>query len=398
MRVPSHVAPQAPPRQEMQPLITRYRLPEPILVTRPTLPPLEQYHAHLEKIWESRWLTNNGRMHQDFEAGLRRYLGIDHISAFCNGTIALMVALQTLDIADGEVITTPFTFPATAHVLFWNKLTPVFCDIEPRTFNIDPARIEALITPRTKAILPVHVFGNPCDTAAIQEIADRHNLRVIYDAAHAFGVRDQGRPLAGAGDLSVLSFHATKLFSSIEGGAIVSKIFEQKQRVDFLKNFGFADEETIIGPGINGKMNELQAAYGLLQLETIDEDIARRRRITRQYRAELSDVPGLQLPEDMPGVDHNYAYFAIVVDPDAYGMTRNDLYAELKHFNIFTRKYFYPLCSQIPCYQELASSDPARLPVAHHIADRVLCLPIYGTLEEDTVRTITAVLRELGRH
>ena len=398
MAVPSHVAPQAPPREASAALIARHRLADPVFVTRPTLPPLEQYHAHLETIWESRWLTNNGRLHQEFEARLRTYLGVEHISVFCNGTIALMVALQALDIADGEVITTPFTFPATSHVLFWNKVEPVFCDIDPLTFNLDPARIEALITPRTKAILPVHVFGYPCDTHAIQQIADRHDLRVIYDAAHAFAVKDQSVPLAQAGDLSVLSFHATKLFSSIEGGAVVSRTAEQKQRVDFLKNFGFADEETVIAPGINGKMNEFQAAYGLLQLDTIDADIAHRKRITNQYRRELDGVPGIQLPQDLPGVEHNYAYFAILIDPAAYGLSRDALYTELKHFNVFTRKYFYPLCSEIPCYKGLSSSDPANLPVAHKVAANVLCLPIYGTLEETTVHAIATILRELGRH
>lgn len=379
-------------------LIEQYRLAEPILVTRPTMPPIEKYCESVQAIWDSRWLTNNGVFHQEFERRLAAYLDIEHISIFCNGTIALLVALQTLRINEGEVITTPFTFPATAHVLYWNRLRPVFCDIDDETLNLDPARIERLISPDTKAIMPVHVFGVPCDIEAIQEIADRHGLYVIYDAAHAFGVRYKGRPIVEAGDLSVLSFHATKLFSSIEGGAIVTKTAGEKKRVDFLKNFGFADEETVIGPGINGKMNEFQAAFGLLQLDMIGEAIATRARLTAVYREGLSGVPGIRLQNDRPGVEHNYAYFPVRIDETEYGMNRDALHAALKEFNIFARKYFYPLCTQFPCYSTLPSAASSNLPVAEHATKQILCLPIYGTLEDETVRTICTVIRELGRH
>jgi len=392
-----------PPASEEKPRLTarddllkRYRLPEPILVTRPTMPPIEKYQESVQAIWDSRWLTNNGAFHQEFEGRLAEYLGVEHVSLFCNGTIALLVALQMLRITEGEVITTPFTFPATAHVLYWNRLRPVFCDIDDTTLNLDPARIERLISPDTKAIMPVHVFGIPCDIEAVQEVADRHGLYVIYDAAHAFGVRYKGRPIVEAGDLSVLSFHATKLFTSIEGGAIVTKTAGDKKRVDFLKNFGFANEETVIGPGINGKMNEFQAAFGLLQLDMIDEAIAVRARLTALYREGLSGVPGIRLQSDRPDVDHNYAYFPVRVDEEEYGMSRDALYATLKEFNIFTRKYFYPLCTQVPCYSTLPSAASANLPIAERVTKQILCLPIYGTLEDATVRTICTVIRELG--
>lgn len=374
-------------------LCSQYRLPEPIRVTRPTLPAIEDYERSVRAIWESKWLTNNGAFHEEFERRLGEYLGVEHVSLFCNGTIALLVALQMLRINEGEVITTPFTFPATAHVLYWNRIRPVFCDIDSTTFNLDPARIERLISPDTKAIMPVHVFGTPCDTEGIQEIADRHGLDVIYDAAHAFGVRHKGRPIVESGDLSVLSFHATKLFTSIEGGAIVSKTGRDKKRVDFLKNFGFADEETVIGPGINGKMNEFQAAFGLLELDLIEGEMANRRRLTDIYRKELAGVPGIQVQNDLPSVTHNYAYFPILIDEDRYGMSRDDLYTALKEFNIFTRKYFYPLCTQFSCYSALPSAAPVNLPVAERVTRQVLCLPLYGTLETNTAQVIGKVIR-----
>ena len=373
-------------------LLGQYRLSDPIRVTRPTMPPIEQYQASIKTIWDSKWLTNNGQFHEEFERRLGAYLGVEHLSLFCNGTIALLVALQMQRINEGEVITTPFTFPATAHVLYWNRLRPVFCDIEEETFNLDPARIERLIGPETRAIMPVHVFGNPCNVTAIQEIAERHGLDVIYDAAHAFGVRVQGRPIVEYGDLSVLSFHATKLFSSVEGGAIVSKTAGEKKRVDFLKNFGFANEETVIGPGINGKMNEFQAAFGLLQLDMVDEEIANRRRLTQLYRETLADVPGIRFQIDLPDVEHNYGYFPILVDETGYGMNRDELYTVLKEFNIYARKYFYPLCSQFACYAALPSSASSNLPVAERVTREILCLPLYGTLAEETVRTISAVI------
>jgi dTDP-4-amino-4,6-dideoxygalactose transaminase len=377
-------------------LLSRYKLPAPVRVTRPTMPPIEKYHELVQAIWDSKWLTNNGQFHQEFERRLGEYLGVEHVSLFCNGTIALMVALQTLRINEGEVITTPFTFPATAHVLYWNRIRPVFCDIDNTTFNLDPGCIERLISPDTKAIMPVHVFGNPCNIEGIQEIADRHGLDVIYDAAHAFGVRYKGRPIVEAGDLSVLSFHATKLFTSIEGGAIVSKTGGGKKRVDFLKNFGFANEETVIGPGINGKMNEFQAAFGLLQLDMIDTEIANRRRLTGIYREGLAGIAGMRTQNDMPGVLHNYAYFPLLIDEDQSGISRNELYTRLKDFNIFARKYFYPLCTQFSCYSALPSAAPANLPVAERITKQILCLPLYGTLEDETVRTICTVIHKLA--
>ncbi len=376
-------------------LIKQYRLPEAVTVARPTMPSLADYYKHLERIWESRWLTNAGQFEREFERRLAEYLGVEHVSLFCNGTIALLVALQALRINSGEVITTPFTFPATAHVLHWNNIRPVFCDIDEKTFNLDPHRIEQLISPNTKAILPVHVYGNPCDVEAIQSIADRHGLHVIYDAAHTFGVQLNGRPLVEHGDISMLSFHATKLFSTLEGGALVVKTEVQKTRIDFLKNFGIADEETVIGPGINGKMNELQAAYGLLQLEMIDDEIANRARLVNTYRDGLREIPGITVLDDMPDVKHNYAYFPILVNPASYGMTRDKLYTLLKELNVMTRKYFYPLCSTYPCYSALPSADAGNLPVAQRVAEQVLCLPLYGTLEKSVVRTICALLNEL---
>ncbi len=376
-------------------LSARYRFPEPVLVTRPTMPPRERYDRYLDGIWESRWLTNNGALHIEFEARMAQYLGVEHVSLFCNGTIALLVALQALRLTQGEVITTPFTFPATAHVLYWNRLRPVFCDIDPVDFNLDPGCIERLIGPETRAIMPVHVFGMPCRMEAIQAIADRHGLHIIYDAAHAFGVRYKGRSIAEAGDVSILSLHATKLFTSIEGGVLVSRTQARKEQIDFLKNFGFADEETVIGPGINGKMNEFQAAFGLLQLDMIDEEIAVRRRLTDIYRSILADVPGITIQNDPVDSDYNYAYFPILVDGDAYGMSRDELYEALKEFNIFTRKYFYPLCSKFPCYAALPSADPGNLPVAERVSSQILCLPIYGTLADEAVRTIATVIRAL---
>ena len=376
-------------------LIRRHALAEPVYVTRPTMPPLDKYHALLERVWDSHWLTNNGQFHREFEHRLANYLGVEHINLFCNGTLALLVALQSLRIDGGEVITTPFTFPATPHTLYWNRVRPVFCDIDPDTLTLDPNRIEELVGPETKAILPVHVYGMPCDTDAIQDIADRHGLRVIYDAAHAFGVKYEGKSLADQGDLSMLSFHATKLFSTLEGGALVVPTDAQKTRIEFLKNFGIADQETVIGPGINGKMNELQAAYGLLQLDMIDEEIAQRGRLVRRYREELKDVPGLTLPGDLPGVRHNHAHFPILVDEGRFGMDRDALHAVLKRFNVFSRKYFHPLCSHYPCYAASPSSRPENLPVAERVARQVLCLPLYGTLAESDAAAIAAIVREV---
>lgn len=380
-------------------LVAANRFPEPVYVTRPSMPALEDYTRLLEEIWTRRWLTNDGELHQRLERALRGYCGVDNLSLFCNGTIALLVALQALQIESGEVITTPFTFAATSHVLHWNHVRPVFCDIDPNTYSLDPGRVEAAITSETKAILAVHVYGNPCNVDALQRIADRHGLALIYDAAHAFGVRIGDRSLLAYGDMSMLSFHATKLFSTGEGGALITKTTAQHQRVNSLKNFGIADEETVIGPGINGKMNEFQAAFGLLHLEQVDGEIAARRRVALTYRGALAGIPGLRFMEDdMPGVRHNYAYFPVEIDPKTYGTDRDAVQALLRRCNVYPRKYFYPLCSQFPCYSSLHSSAPANLPVAERVSKRILCLPIYGALPVDDAVRIAGLLRQIGAH
>lgn len=361
-------------------------------VTQPALPPLDEFIESLKVIWQNRILTNNGPFHQQFEKELAAYLGVQYISLFTNGTMALLTALQALEIT-GEVITTPYSFVATTHSLWWNNIKPVFTDIEPVNCNLDPAKIEAAITPRTTAIMPVHVYGNPCDVSAIQAIADRHNLKMIYDACHTFNVRIGNKPVLNFGDLSVMSFHATKVFNTFEGGAIVSHTPEMKQRIDFLKNFGFADETTVVGPGINAKMNEVQSAMGLLQLKHIDENIANRKRIALQYRDLLRDIPGLRVLEEMPGVQHCYSYFPVFVDETHYGMSRDALYEKLKQHNIFGRRYFYPLISQFPNYRELDSALPGKLPVAERITEQVICLPLYPMLPIQKISTISQCLK-----
>ena len=379
-------------KSQINALVRAYRFPEPVYVTRPTMPDLDEYTEYLRGIWERRWLTNDGVLHQELERRLCEYLDVEYLSLFCNGTIALLVALQALRISSGEVITTPFTFPATAHVLYWNGLRPVFCDIDEATFNIDPNYIERLIGSETKAILAVHVYGTPCDVNAIQAIADRHGLHVIYDAAHAFGVNCQGRSIMHYGDMSMLSFHATKLFSTIEGGALVSRTAAQRSRINFLKNFGIAGEEEVIGPGINGKMDEFHAAFGLLHLRMVDAEIALRKGIAGIYRERLAKVPGLTLPRESGLTQPNYAYVPILVNPIEYGLNRDELFQVLRSCNIISRKYFYPLVSRAPCYAALPSAEPARLPVAERAASRVLCLPIYGTLPSQTVHRICDVI------
>lgn len=382
---------------EWQRLVRAYRQPEPVYIARPTMPPLSDYVDSLERIWQSHWLTNAGMYHEAFEARLRAYLGVDHINVFCNGTLALLVALQSLRINSGEVITTPFTFPATPHVVHWNRVTPVFCDVDPVTYTLDPARVEQLIGPDTKAILGVHVFGTPCDVDALQRIADRHGLHVIYDAAHTFGARYRGRALCDYGDASILSFHATKLFTTGEGGALITRTGAQRERVRYLKNFGIADEETVIGPGINGKMNEFQAAFGLLQLEHVDHEMERRSQLAARYRTALGDVPGLTLPPALADLESNSAYFPVLIDSADYGWSRDETHALLKEVNFHTRKYFYPLCSHYACYAALSSSRPESLPVAERIARQVLCLPLYGTLVPEAVDALSEVLRALPR-
>jgi len=364
---------------------------KPILVTQPEMPPLEEFQELLKDIWESRWLTNNGKYHQEFEKELARFLGVPYLSLFSNGTMALITALQELRIT-GEVITTPYSFVATTHALHWNGIKPVFCDIEDEYFNLDPAKIEAAITPKTTAILPVHVYGNPCRVDEIAAIADTYGLKVIYDACHAFNVNIQGQSVLNFGDLSVLSFHATKVFNTIEGGAIICHDANTKKRIDYLKNFGFADEVTVVAPGINAKMNEIQSAYGLLQLKYVEEAILKRKMIADQYRKTLAGVPGLRLLQDMPSVQHNYPYFPILIDEAEFGISRDGLYEELKKCNIFGRRYFYPLISQFPTYRGLPSAAPANLPVAEKVAQQVLCLPIYPLLPAEKVDNISQII------
>ena len=362
-----------------------------IFVTQPLLPPLEEFTPYLEEIWESKWLTNNGQFHQQLEQALCDYLGVKHICLFSNGTLALITALQALRIS-GEVITTPYSFVATTHSLWWNNIKPVFVDIEPNTFNIDPQKIEAAITPQTTAIMPVHVYGNPCDTDVIQQIADTYNLKVIYDAAHAFSVEKDGTSVLNLGDLSILSFHATKIFNTFEGGAIVCHDEKTKRHIDDLKNFGFRGETNVIAPGINAKMNELQAAFGLLQLKHIDKAINDRKKIAELYRNELAKIQGINFLEDIPGIKHVYSYFPILVDKTKYGKSRDDLYQKLKDNNIFGRRYFYPLISNFPTYKGLKSAAADNLPIANSIADKVICLPIYPELTIDNIREIISYL------
>ena len=367
---------------------------EKIYVTRPSLPPLEEFIKYLEDIWESRWLTNQGKYHQIFEKELADYLGVNYVSLFANGTLALITALQVLCIS-GEVITTPFSFVATTHALHWNGIKPVFVDIEPNYFNLDPEKIEAAITPKTTSILPVHVYGNPCDIERIQHIADTYGLHVIYDACHAFGVKVDGKYICNFGDLSVLSFHATKVFTTFEGGAIICHDKKTKIRIDHLKNFGFADQVTVVAPGINAKMNEFQAALGLLQLKYTDEMIEKRKRIAEIYRKELKGIEGIRYLTDKKGVKHNYQYFPILIGSKKYGRSRDEIYEELKKNNIFSRRYFYPLISQFPTYRGLPSANAENLPIAEKVTREVLCLPIYPDLGLDKLKKIIEILKPI---
>lgn len=363
---------------------------KPIYVTQPHLPPLEEFYPYLQEIWKKRILTNGGPFHQQLEQALCDYLGVEHLALFSNGTLALVTALQAMRIT-GEVITTPYSFVATAHSLLWNGVKPVFVDVEPGSLNLDPKRIEAAITPQTTAILPVHCYGHPCDVAAIQKIADNYNLKVIYDAAHAFGVEDEGGSILRHGDLSVLSFHATKVFNTFEGGAIVCPDRRTKQRIDHLKNFGFVDEVTVVAPGINGKMSEMNAAFGMLQLKSVGAAIERRRQIDARYRAGLASVKGIRCMGDAGETVANYAYLPILVDWD-YGASRDELYHRLKRHDVHPRRYFYPLITDFPMYRGLPSASRANVPVAAAAADKVLCLPIYPALEDaDVDRVINIV-------
>lgn len=395
-----------------------------ITVTAPLLPNLDDFNEMLKDIWASKWITNNGQYHKQLEAALRDYLKVPQVSLFTNGTLPLLTALQALRIT-GEVITTPYSFVATTHSIWWAGCKPVFVDIDPRTGNLDPEKIEAAITPRTTAIMPVHCYGKPCDVRLIKEIADTYGLKVIYDAAHAFALEipkheadykrafDESRnalepctpvkrelqtveteSILNWGDMSTLSFHATKVYNTIEGGAMIMPNEETKKRIDFLKNFGFANETTVVGPGINSKMDEMRAAYGLLNLKLVDDCIAARQQVAIKYREALRDVEGITFFDDMPGVKHNYSYFPIFVDAEKYGMNRDELYFKMKEQNVLGRRYFYPLISEFSTYRGLESADPKNLPNAHKMADSVLCLPMHHELsEEDIQRILSCIIR-----
>ena len=362
-----------------------------ITVTSPLLPDLEEFHALLKEIWDSKWVTNNGSFHKQLEKELAEYLKVPYISLFTNGTLPLLTALQALRIT-GEVITTPYSFVATTHSIWWNGCKPVFVDIDPATGNIDPDKIEAAITPRTTAIMPVHVYGKPCDTKRIQEIADKYGLKVIYDAAHAFGVEVNGESVLTAGDMSTLSFHATKVYNTLEGGALVMHDAETKKRVDYLKNFGFAGETEVVAPGINSKVDEVRAAYGILNLRQVDAAIEARHQVAVKYREALRPVEGITFMDDMPGVKHNYSYFPIFIDVEKYGMTRDELYEKMKSYNVLGRRYFYPLISTFSTYRGLPSASPVNLPNAHKMADSVICLPMHHDLSEEDVNSVINVL------
>lgn len=358
-----------------------------ITVTSPLLPNLDEFHELLKQIWNSKWITNNGSFHQQLERELADYLKVPFVSLFTNGTLPLLTALQALRIT-GEVITTPYSFVATTHSIWWNGCKPVFVDIDPTTGNIDPEKIEAAITPMTTAIMPVHVYGQPCDTKRIKEIAERYGLKVIYDAAHAFGVQVNGESILNEGDLSTLSFHATKVYNTVEGGAMIMHDQATKERIDYLKNFGFAGETTVVGPGINSKVDEIRSAYGILNLRQVDAAIEARRRVAVKYREILRNVEGVTFFDDIAGVKHNYAYFPIFIDAEKYGMSRDDLYAKMGAANVFGRRYFYPLISEFSTYRGLKSATPENLPNAHKMADSVICLPMHPRLSDDDVSRI----------
>ena len=372
-----------------------------ITVTSPLLPPLEEFMPYLQEIWDRKWITNNGHFHQELEKALAEHLGVEYISLFTNGTLPLITALQALGLNEGEVITTPYSFVATTHAIWWNKLTPVFVDIDPVTGCIDPDKIEAAITDKTVAIMPVHVYGTPCDVERIQQIADKYNLKVIYDAAHAFGVTKDGESILKAGDISTLSFHATKTYNTVEGGALVCNSAEMKYHVDNLKNFGFRGETTVVGPGINSKMDEIRAAYGLLNLKNVDAAIAARKEVAKKYVEALKDVKGISLY--LPILDSliasspyslNYSYFPIFINAAEYGMTRDELYEKMKANNVLGRRYFYPLISTFTPYNTYPSAATENLPVSTQWADTVICLPMHHALSEEDVKRVIDCIRK----
>ena len=358
-----------------------------ITVTSPLLPDIEEFHELLKEVWNNKWITNNGSFHRRLEAALAEYLKVPYVSLFTNGTLPLLTALQALRIT-GEVITTPYSFVATTHSIWWNGCRPVFVDIDPATGGIDPDCIEAAITPKTTAIMPVHVYGKPCKTKEIQAIADKYGLKVIYDAAHAFGVEVEGESILNAGDMSTLSFHATKVYNTVEGGALVMHDEKTKQRIDNLKNFGFTGETTVIAPGINGKMDEIRSAYGLLNLRQVDAAIEARHQVAIRYREALRPVKGISFWDDMPGVRHNYSYFPIFVNAEEYGMTRDELYFHMKEQGVLGRRYFYPLISEFSTYRGLPSSTRENLPNAYKMADTVICLPMHHVLSDVDIKRI----------
>lgn len=363
-----------------------------VTVTSPLLPNLDEFHQLLKEIWESKWITNNGSFHQRLETALAEYLKVPYVSLFTNGTLPLITALQALRIT-GEVITTPYSFVATTHSLWWNGIKPVFVDIEWESGCMAPDKIEAAITPKTTAIMPVHVYGKPCNTKAIQDIADKYGLKVIYDAAHAFGVEVDGESILNAGDMSTLSFHATKVYNTIEGGAMIMHDAKTKQRVDYLKNFGFAGETEVVGPGINSKMDEMRSAYGLLNLKQVDAAIEARHQVAIKYREALRDVEGIEFWDDLPGVRHNYSYFPIFVDAKRYGMTRDELYFKMRDNGVLGRRYFYPLISDFSTYRGLDSARPDNLPVATKMASEVICLPMHHALSEEEIDKVIGCIK-----
>ena len=366
---------------------------KPIYVTSPLLPSLEDFTFLLKEIWESKMLTNNGNFHQKLEEELAKYLKVPYLSLFTNGTLPLITALQAMRIT-GEGITTPFSFVATTHSLWWNGIKPVFVDIEPETCNLDPSKIEAAITPKTTAIMPVHVYGKPCKTKEIQEIANKYGLKVIYDAAHAFGVEINGESILNFGDMATLSFHATKVYNTLEGGALVVHDEQTKKRIDYLKNFGFASETEVVAPGINSKVDEVRAAYGLLNLKQVDHAINSRRKVAIRYRDELQGVKGITFFNDIPGVRHNYSYFPIFINAEEYGMTRDELYFKMKEHNVFGRRYFYPLISTFSTYRGLDSANPDNLPIATQMSNNVICLPMHHALSENEVEYILQIIKK----
>ena len=362
-----------------------------ITVASPLLPSLEEFVSYLEKIWDRKWITNNGQFHQELEKALCDYLDIEYLSLFTNGTLPLITALQAMHIT-GEVITTPYSFVATTHALWWNGIKPVFVDIDPSNCGLDPDKIEAAITPRTTAIMPVHCYGKPCDTERIQSIADKYGLKVIYDAAHCFGVEVNGESILKRGDMSTLSFHATKVFNTAEGGALIVKDAETKKRVDYLKNFGFAGETEVVAPGINSKMDEIRAAFGLLNLKQVDEAIEKRHQVAMRYREALRNVKGIRFFDDMPGVKHNYSYFPVFVNAEEYGMTRDELYFKMREQGVWGRRYFYPLISTFSTYKGLPSATRENLPVATRIANEVICLPMHHGLSEEDINRVLELI------